>query len=343
MTFEFYEKNFRIKAYKAGYSEDDIQKCLAYAKPLIENRLPVIYNTANLSALVGYNKYYLKKAALFTKSFYRKFTIKKKTGKLRYLNEPLPSLKEIQIWILNDILYSVPVSKFAKAYIRKRNIVDNVRFHRNKEKVVSLDIENFFSSIRRTSIENVFKKLGYSSNVSNLLSKLCCCDDILPQGAPTSPYLSNIYLCDFDKTISQYCLQSNIRYTRYADDLTFSGEFDESKLIKYVENELSRYQLRLNKDKIKVMGQNDRQIVTGLVVNKIIQISKDERNEIRQEIYYLKRFGLSEHLLRTNNNKSNYISHLLGKINYAIYINPNDKDMIEYKSYIYEKYIKDVN
>src|ERR1700743_731560 len=100
MTYDLYEKNFRKKATKVGYSEDEISKCLAYARPLIDKKLPIIFNTANLAVLVGYRKNYLKRAVLFTDFFYRNFTIKKKSGKLRFLSEPLPSLKEIQIWIL---------------------------------------------------------------------------------------------------------------------------------------------------------------------------------------------------------------------------------------------------
>ncbi|HTI61114.1 reverse transcriptase family protein [Mucilaginibacter sp.] len=341
MTYDYYEKRFRIKAYEAGYSEDDIQKCLIYAKPLLDKNLPVIYNTANLSALVGYNKSYLKKSALFTNSFYRSFSVRKKnSNKLRYLKEPLPSLKEIQIWILENILYLIPVSKFAKAYVPKRNILENVRFHKNKDKIVSLDIENFFPSIRRTYVENIFKALGYSSNVSNLLSKLCCCDEILPQGAPTSPYLSNLYLREFDDNIAGYCLQKKIRYTRYADDLTFSGTFDENELINFVKNELILIKLNLNKEKTKILKPDQRQIVTGIVVNKIIQIPKDQRKQIRQEIYYLKKYGLTDHLIKTKNFRSNYIGHLIGKINYALYVNPNDNEMKEYKEYLYASYIE---
>src|ERR1700744_6085418 len=113
MTFDNYEKNFRKKASKSGYSEDDIQKCLKYAQPIIAKGLPVIYNTSNLAALVGYRKNYLKRAVLFTPYFYRKFFITKKAGKLREIKEPLPSLKDIQIWILNHILYAIHPSKFA--------------------------------------------------------------------------------------------------------------------------------------------------------------------------------------------------------------------------------------
>lgn len=334
MTFSQYSKNFRVKAINAGYSEENIQKCLTYAKPLIESGFPVIYNTTNFSRLVGYNKVYLKKAVLHTKYFYRKFDIKKKTGGKREIKEPLPSLKEIQLWILQNILYEIPVSRYAKAYIKKRNILDNVKFHVGKEKVLNLDVRNFFPSIKRVSIEKIFADAGYSSNLSNLFSKLCCLDDFLPQGSPTSPYLSNIYMIPVDNALAEYCKTKQIRYTRYADDMTFSGEFDENRLIEFATKVLAELKLKLNEGKSSVMKQNVRQIVTGVIVNEKIQVPKSVRNNIRLEMYYLKKKGLAEHLKFTKNNKSNYIDHLEGKINHALHINPDDNELLIYKEYL---------
>jgi RNA-directed DNA polymerase len=334
MTFSQYSKNFRAKATNAGYSEENIQKCLNYAKPLIEKGLPIIYNTTNFSRLVGYNKVYLKKAVLHTTYFYRKFDINKKSGGKREIKEPLPSLKEIQLWILQNILYELPVSRYAKAYVKKRNILDNVKFHLHKEKVMNLDIRNFFPSIKRASVEKIFLEAGYSSNLANLLSKLCCLDEFLPQGAPTSPYLSNIYMIPLDNALAEYCKSRQIRYTRYADDMTFSGEFDEQELIDFTIKSLVDLKLKLNEAKSKVMKQNVRQIVTGVVVNDKLQVPKSVRNNIRLEMYYLEKKGLAEHLKFTKNNKSNYIDHLEGKINHALHVNGDDKELLAYKEYL---------
>ena len=342
MTFSYFEEHFTKRASQAGYSEDNIQKCLTYAKPLITNGLPVIFNTSNLSALVGYKKTYIKKSVLYPDHFYRRFEVKKKNGSTRYLEEPLPSLKEIQCWILKNILYEVPVSRFAKAYVPKRDLLDNVKYHKNKESVISLDIEIFFTSIQRISIEQIFLGLGYSSNISNLLSKLCCCNETLPQGAPTSPYLSNIFLVHFDSILSVYCRLNNIRYTRYADDIILSGEIDAPSAIEFVRMELFKIGLTLNEQKIKVMGKNFRQIVTGIVVNSVIQTPKKQRDKIRQEIYYIKRFTLEGHLKKTNNKRANYVKHLIGKINFALFINPLDNEMQAYRKYM-STYLKVVD
>lgn len=342
MTFEEYREKFIEKATEAGFSEDNIQACLAYARPLLESGLPVIYNTTNLAAFVGYSRAYIKRAALFTKSYYRSFQIKKKNGTPRNLKEPLPSLKEIQIWILKNILEQVKVSKYAKAYIHKRNILDNAKYHKHKPIVLALDIKDFFDSINREHIESIFLNLKYSSNISNLLSKLCCCDDKLAQGAPTSPYLSNLYLAQFDEKVGLFCLSNQIRYTRYADDLTFSGDFEPSIVIEEVQRQiafLKNNKLLLNTDKTEIMLSHMRQVVTGLVVNsKVIQVPRAYRDEIRKEVYFLEKYGLAEHLRQTNNRRRNYLKHLLGKINFVLHINKDDKKFLEYKTIVIKHY-----
>jgi RNA-directed DNA polymerase len=335
MTFEDYEKKFRILARESGYSEHLILRCLSYAKPLLDQNLPVIFNTSNLSALVGYKKNYIKKAVLYPTYFYREFTIKKRgSAGSRTISEPLPSLKEIQSWILENILYEIPVSRFAKAYVRDRTLIDNVKYHKGKHVIVCLDIKDFFSSIRRIYIEKIFLDLHYSSNVANLLSKLVCCNEHLPQGAVTSPYLSNLYMRQFDKNLSEFCTNSNIRFTRYADDITLSGNFDPQPVIDFVSELLQRHDLTVKKEKTRIMYGNDRQIVTGVIVNKKIQMPREKRDKIRQEIFFIKKLGPIKHLENTQNSRKNYLRHLLGKITFALFLNPRDSSMKEYSAYV---------
>lgn len=334
MNFSHYSKIFRAKAERSGYSEDNISACLQYAEPLLEKNLPVIYNTANLASLVGYKTTYLKRAVKFTPYFYRSFKIKKRTGGTRDIVEPLPSLKEIQDWILCNILYKIKPSRYAKAYITGRSLPENVKYHKNKEMVLTLDILNFFGSIKLQNVENIFLEFGYSSNVSNLLAKLCTYDGVLPQGASTSPCLSNLFLRLFDEKVASYCRAKDIRYTRYADDLTFSGDAEDLDIEDFIELELYNMGLYLNKEKTRRMTKNMRQIVTGIVVNEKLQTPKTERNFIRNEVYYLKKFGLKQHLKHTENKRANYLEHLLGKINFALHINPSDIRMRGYKDIV---------
>ncbi|MFM2367857.1 MAG: hypothetical protein RL619_153 [Bacteroidota bacterium] len=332
MDFIQYKEAFRHDAHKKGYLEQNIQRCLDYAEVLFAHDIPVIYNPTHLSLLVGYKKEFLKKAALYPKRYYRDFEIFKKNGSKRLISEPLPSLKEIQIWILRNILYKVPVSPFAKAYKPNISILENLKFHKNQLKVFTLDLEHFFPSIGFEVVEKEFLEMGYSKMVSKLLSKLCIRDGSLPQGAPTSPYLSNLIFKEADAVISDYCIQHKIRYTRYADDLSFSGDFDENKLLHKVTETIEKLNFHLNKTKTKLMTPDCRQTVTGIVVNEKPQVVFHKRNDLRQAMYYIKKFGFEEHREYKEIDQKNYLEHLLGKINFVLQINPSDTEFIGYKS-----------
>lgn len=340
MKFVEYKKLFEKEASNSGYSEINIRKCLAYAQPLFENNVPVIYNTSHLAALVGYKKDFIKKAVAYPASYYNQYKIKKKNGSTRIISEPLPSLKEIQTWILRNILENIRVSPYAKAYKRKITIIENLKFHQAQNKVYTLDIKDFFSSIQAKHIERIFLSIGYSKFLSNLLTKLCTKDNQLPQGAPTSPYLSNIFFLDADNLIYQYCRQNSIRYTRYADDLTFSGDFDENKVLKYVTDIIKDTGLSINPEKIVLMKPDQRQIVTGVIVNEKLQVPFHKRNKIRQEVYYIKKFGLKDHIERKGIKENNYLKHLLGKVNFVLHINPDDIEFQDYKNFLIQEYYK---
>ncbi len=334
MNFDTYKREFTEIAIQNGFSSSAIDRCLFYAEKLISNGFPVIYNTTHLSGLVGYKKSYLKRAVVYTSYFYRYFEIRKKNGGKRNIAEPLPSLKEIQHWILKNILYKVPVSKHCKSYVPKIGIRNNAYFHRNQDVVLSIDVKNFFPSITFDSVQNTFLRLGYSNYLSNLFAKLCCLEGCLPQGAPTSPYLSNIFLKDFDDTISNYCVSENIRYTRYADDLTFSGNFDTNRIISIIAIELSKKGLIINEDKLRTARRHQKQIVTGVVVNEKLQAERSYRKNIRQEVHYIKCFGLQNHIKHRKIEKSNYLDHLIGKVNFVLVINPSDEEFIDYRNYL---------
>lgn len=333
---ELYATKFTEKAIENGFSTDYIKKCLSYANPLLASNLPVIYSINHFSGLVGYSVSYLKRAVKFQKYFYREFEINKNNGDKRTLYEPLPSLKEIQLWILDEILYKLKVSRYAKAYVPKRSIKEHTIYHTDEPFVLTLDIKEFFNSIKFESVESLFRNIGYSEKMSNLFTKLCFREDELPQGAPTSPYISNLVLKDFDIAISGYCIKNEIKFTRYADDLAFSGNLNAEEIEKLVKDELSKIGLELNDEKRRLMKPNQPQLISGIIVNKKAQLPKKVRNSLRNEMYYIKKFGLPNHIERIKQKKPNYIKHLMGRINYVLQINPRDEEFIEYKKYLHE-------
>lgn len=334
MQWEVYKKAFIRKAKAAGFEEPYINSCLNYAFNLFDQGLPVIYDDNHLSLLVGYELSYLLRASNSQQAFYRNFNIKKKSGKLRKISEPLPSLKEIQRWILDNILEKIVPSRFAKAFIKKRSIKDNARFHRNQKFVLSIDVENFFPSIKFNRVYHLFRSIGYSNSVSTILSNLCTLDDCLPQGAPTSPAISNIVCLRLDGRLSGYALRNKIRYTRYADDITFSGTFNPGRVFNLVRMVLTESGFKINSDKTRLMEQHQRQEVTGIVVNKKLQTTKELRRYLRQNIYYIKKYGLESHLSSTNNKKANYLSHLKGVAGFVYFVNNKDLEAKEAKEYL---------
>lgn len=268
---------------------------------------------------------------------YEEIIIKKKNKGLRYLNEPSHILKSIQKRILKNVLEEKMISKSAYAYKKGLSTVLNAKNHVGCKVILKLDIENFFDNINFYKVYNsCFNENLYPKKLGMLLTNLCVYNDMLPQGSPTSGYISNIVLRNFDCNIDAYCKDKNINYTRYSDDMTFSGDFDIRKLIKYANELLYKEGFKLNKSKIKVVLNTTRQQVTGIVVNEKINLSKNYKRKIRQEVYYVLKYGVKSHIKKRNINLScnKYLSVLLGKINYVLIVNPNDKEFINYKNEI---------
>lgn len=325
--WELYQANFTKTALEAGASLEYIEACLSYALYLHRKGIAIIYDSEHFSKLVGYSNGYIYGVANKPKYYYRNFEINKRNGKKREISEPLPSLKSIQRWILDNILTRLKTSKFSKAYSPDSSIIQNARFHKRQKYVLKLDIKNFFPSITEKHVFRIFSNLGYSAELSVLFTKLCCKYDKLPQGAPTSPSISNLVLKDFDNRIGAYCIKNKIRFTRYADDLTFSGDFNIKHIIFFCKKILNEYGFQLNHQKTRLMEQHQRQEVTGIIVNKQLSVSRELKSFLRKEAYYINKFGLHNHLANTSNTTPKYIFRLLGLVNFALNVSPKDVKM----------------
>jgi len=268
---------------------------------------------------------------------YHSQSIPKSDGSLRVLSIPDEPLKSIQRAIAQKLLAYEPVSIYAKAYKPTSNIRKNAVCHVGKEKLLKLDIYKFFDSINYSLVkEKVFYSAKYSEQIRILLSLLCYKGESLPQGAPTSPIISNIIMRDFDQTVGEWCKERKISYSRYCDDMSFSGSFDEADVIEFVKGKLKSLGFILNNKKTRCFTGRAKKTVTGIVVNDKINTQKSYRRQIRQEVFYCQRFGVKEHLSRTKNvdEPYSYLSRLLGKINYVLQITPDNKEFLNYKTQI---------
>lgn len=262
---------------------------------------------------------------------YSQVCIPKKNRKKRKLLVPDYPLKQVQTNILKHILVQFPVSPYATAYKSGCSTAFNASSHLNQKLLLKLDIHDFFDSITYIDIyQKVFKDELFPVPVRTLLTHLCCCDDALPQGAPSSPYISNLILKPFDDYIGNWCKEQQITYTRYCDDMTFSGDFNPMLVKKKVQSFLLRLGFILNPAKTHICSQKNRQEVTGIVVNQKLQVSKEYRRRIRQECYYIRKFGLKDHLTHIGYKKgeTHYLQSLNSKINYVLYVNPSDSEFL---------------
>ena len=270
---------------------------------------------------------------------YHNVLIPKRDGSKRKLSVPDLILKSVQKSIADNILSQYPISSYAKAYKIGSNVQRNAQPHVGKKKILKLDIEGFFDHILYSQVKNiVFCEEKFAEPIRVLLTMLCYYKESLPQGAPTSPAITNIIMYDFDEAVGSFCNEKKIAYTRYCDDMTFSGDFDEGEVIAFVKGELCKLGLFLKNRKTAVIPASKRQTVTGVVVNEKLNITKDYKKKIRQEMHYIQKFGLDGHVSRCKiSDKQQYVLSLRGRIAFVLQTTPNDCEFLEYKKILAEK------
>ena len=271
------------------------------------------------------------------KRHYRTVKIPKANGEFRELNVPDDLLMSIQRAINNKLLCLEEVSSYAMAYRPGTSIKTNATPHVNKPVVLKMDIRHFFDHLIFPLIkEKAFPDIRYSEQNRILLTFLCTYKDALPQGAPTSPAISNIIMQEFDDIVGAWCEERNIAYTRYCDDMTFSGDFDSKPVISLARKELQKMGLYLNEKKTTIVRKGQKQLVTSLIVNEKISVSSDYKKRIRQEMFYCMKYGITDHLtkIKCTYTKDAYVAKLLGRINYVISIEPDNLQMRKYRKWL---------
>lgn len=296
-----------------------------YNDLLGQKNLPIIYNLRHLRKILNIqwkeqDKFFGKK-----RNEYHIFTIPKKNGTMRIIEAPSDRLKKYQIWIKENILDRMVVSDSAKGFKRNCSILDNAKEHINKELVINIDLKDFFPSITYDMVYEIFVNAGYTTGVSHLLTRLCTNKkNVLPQGSPASPIISNIVCSKLDKRLFSLAKKYKCSYTRYADDITFSGNAGIKNMLPTVKKIIAEERFVINDSKVRLQYRNMRQVVTGLIVNKRITVSPQLSKEIERAIYYSLKYGVEDHMKRIGCNKSFYKEHLYG-IAYFIKMVDNHK------------------
>ena len=260
-----------------------------------ENELPSLDSPPQLAEALGLTVAQLRWLAYHrdaaTRIHYRRFVIPKRNGGERAIWAPLPLLKAAQHWILRNVAERLPVHGAAHGFMPGRSTLSNAAAHTEARVVMKMDIQDFFPTVTVRRVKGIFRKAGYREQVATLLALLCTeaprevvelegktyyvslGPRCLPQGAPTSPALTNTLCLRLDRRLTGLAKRLGWRYTRYADDLTFSlpaGQTSAPKtgaLMGLVERIVGAEGFRLHPDKTRLHRAGGRQQVTGLVVN----------------------------------------------------------------------------
>jgi RNA-directed DNA polymerase len=251
-------------------------------QPLVDKNLPPLVSIRAMGVILGVNPKLITSMARFPKNYYRAFMMRKRSGGERMICAPRVFLKTIQQYILRSILETKPLPPHVNGFVSGRSIVSNGELHRAAPYLLNVDIKDFFDSISEPTIRRLFTDFGFSEHVAKTLAGLCTFQNSLPQGAPTSPYLANLAFGPADVEILELSRERGLTYSRYADDLTFSGQQKIPRnFLGFLEFVLKRYGFRLNPAKIRFAGPGQAHYVTGLVVNEKVHPNRELRRKLR--------------------------------------------------------------
>lgn len=214
---------------------------------------------------------------------YRQFEIGKRSGGTRLISSPKAFLKVVQYFLLDYFLWRLPIHDNSHAYKIGRSILTNATPHVAKSYVANIDIQDFFGSINMQMVRDLLLRHNFGNQLAFAIAKMVTLNNSLPQGAPTSPIISNCFLFEFDNEMAKFATHRDMSYTRYADDITISSNNRKKTIaaIKYAEKLLHKIGLLLNEKKTRIATQHGQQKVTGVVVNSKPQPPREFRREIR--------------------------------------------------------------
>lgn len=252
--------------------------------------LPVVSNITSFSNVIGLSPSLIYVLSQNSEYYYKRKVIPKRDGTLRIVYSPSFSMKLVQRWILEEILYKIPISPYSYAFKKgiSNPLTQNASAHKDNVFILKIDLKQFFSSICRERIYYIFSQIGYNPTVANLFSNICTLNDQLPQGAVTSPYLSNLVCIKLDKRISKYCEKRGIVFTRYADDMSFSA--NDKVQLKSVFNMIKKIckseGFTINDSKTRFLTPKGRKTVTGVTIsNGTVKAPKDMKRMVRAMIH----------------------------------------------------------
>ena len=310
--------------------------------------LPLFVDDMTLAHLLGVHNRTLWWLILGKKNAYKVFSIPKrnKAGGQRGIQNPKKPLKAIQRLVLGKILEKIPVGDHIGAYVPGRSCMSTAKQHTGKSVIISMDIKDFFPSVKRAMIRNYIKSLGYNHLTSSMLAELMTYKNFVPQGAPTSGLIANLVADQrFDGAIIEglKTLDPAWTYTRYSDDIDISHPNDQPReivqaVVNLVKQSLSSAGFHVNAKKTKFEPRWRRQKVLGIVVNEKPNIPRMEYDRIRCLIHNCLMHGFESQYKRAGQESAAALrSHIRGKLSFFKQIDEAKSDRLRRKFEVAEE------
>ncbi|MEO3937786.1 reverse transcriptase family protein [Dermatophilaceae bacterium Soc4.6] len=265
----------------------------------------------------------------------------------RLLEAPTPLLRAVLRRTLEGVLRWVPVDPAAHGFVRGRSALTNAAAHVGAQTLVCLDLQTFFATITVARVKGLFRSMGYPETVAWTLACLCTHQKPvavlsrmpaggdssdrhrlrarlrarhLAQGAPTSPALANLACVTLDRRLTGYAAAAGLTYTRYADDLAFSGREVESARLIRVAGTIAREEgFMINTSKTRVRNAHQRQEVTGLVTNERLGVPRDYHDQLRAVLHDARLHGV---VVANRSGHTHFRAHLDGRVGWVESVNP---------------------
>lgn len=240
-------------------------------------------------------------------SRYTTFDILKRHGGFRTISAPVTALKIIQRKLNQVLLQTYSPKPCVHSFLLDKSILTNAKRHVAKKRILNIDLQDFFPSINFGRVRGLFMGVPYNLNstVATILAQICCSNNQLPQGAPTSPIVSNMICAKMDSQLMALARDNKCDYTRYVDDIVFSTNLGALPTALVTVNDLGQTEVgaeleriikgngfKINPDKVRVRGKNLRQQVTGITVNKFPNVRRRFIRQIRAMLHAWGKFGL---------------------------------------------------
>lgn len=262
-----------------------------------------------LASLIGVSPRLITAMSITPDNYYRRFDLNKKSGGTREILAPRKFMKVVQYWITDYFLFCLKVHASCYSYRRAVSIKDNAIHHLNNELVANIDITDYFGTINKNMVRTCLIENKIDEILADTISELVTYKNYLPQGAPSSPVISNAILFDFDTQISEMCFLMGCVYTRYSDDITISGS-NRSNIVKIIEEVIRLLNVNgfsINSKKTRISSANSRRIVTGILVDGVIRPTRKYRKKVRSAF---------DHAVKDNDHSRETINKLCGYLNY---------------------------